>query len=180
MEQRTLGKSGLKVSAVGLGCNNFGGRTDFEATQRVVHRALDLGVTLIDTADAYGNKGGSEEFLGRTLGVRRKDVVLATKFGLPMKEPGSGGASAAYIAKAVEASLKRLKTDWIDLYQVHFPDPNTPVEETLRALDDLVRQGKVRHVGCSNFSAEQIDEAQVAAARHSSAPLSPTRTNTAC
>jgi aryl-alcohol dehydrogenase-like predicted oxidoreductase len=166
VEQRALGKLGLKVSAVGLGCNNFGGRTNFEATQRLVHRALDLGVTLIDTADAYGNKGGSEEFLGRTLGARRKDVVLATKFGLPMKEPGSGGASAGYIAKAVEASLKRLKTDWIDLYQVHFPDPKTPIEETLRTLDDLVRQGKVRHVGCSNFSAEQIDEAQVAAARH--------------
>ena len=166
MEQRPLGKSGIKVSAVGLGCNNFGGRTDFEATQRVVHRALDLGVTLIDTADAYGNKGGSEEFLGRTLGARRKDVVLATKFSLPMKEPGSGGASAGYIAKAVEASLKRLKADWIDLYQVHFPDLKTPVEETLRALDGLVRQGKVRHIGCSNFSAEQIDEAQVAAARH--------------
>jgi aryl-alcohol dehydrogenase-like predicted oxidoreductase len=166
VEQRALGKSGLKVSAVGLGCNNFGGRTDFEATQRVVRRALDLGVTLIDTADAYGNKGGSEEFLGRALGARRKDVVLATKFGLPMKEPGGGGASAGYIAKAVEASLKRLKTDWIDLYQVHFPDPKTPVEETLRALDALVRQGKVRHVGCSNFSAEQIDEAQVTAARH--------------
>ena len=166
MEQRNLGTSGLKVSAVGLGCNNFGGRTDFEATRRAVHRALDLGVTLIDTADSYGNKGGSEDFLGRILGVRRKDVVLATKFGLPMKEPGTGGASHGYVMRAAEASLKRLRTDWIDLYQVHFPDPKTPIEETLRALDDLVRQGKVRHIGCSNFSAQQIDEAQAAAAKH--------------
>jgi aryl-alcohol dehydrogenase-like predicted oxidoreductase len=166
VEQRTLGKTGLKVSAVGLGCNNFGGRTDFEATQRVVHRAFDLGVTLIDTADSYGNKGGSEEFLGRTLGARRKDVVLATKFGLPMKEPGTGGASRGYVMRAAEASLKRLRTDWIDLYQVHFPDPKTPIEETLRGLDDLVRQGKVRQIGCSNFSAEQIDEAQATTARH--------------
>ena len=171
MEQRPVGKSGLIVSAVGLGCNNFGGRTGFEATQSVVHKALDLGVTLIDTADAYGNKGGSEDFLGRILGPRRKDVVLATKFGLPMKEPGSGGASRRYVMQAAEASLKRLNTDWIDLYQIHYPDPGTPIGETLRALDDLVRQGKVRAIGCSNFSAEQVNEAQAAAARGKLAPL---------
>jgi aryl-alcohol dehydrogenase-like predicted oxidoreductase len=166
MQQRPLGNSGLKVSAVGLGGNNFGGRIDLEATRRVVHRALDLGVTLIDTADAYGNKGGSEECLGQCLGPRRKDVVLATKFGLPMDAAGLlKGASRRYIMLAVEASLKRLRTDWIDLYQVHRPDRQTPIEETLGALDDLVRQGKVRHVGCSNFGAAQVAEAQAAAAR---------------
>ncbi len=172
MEQRKLGNSSITVSAVGLGCNNFGGRmTDIATVRAVVHRALDLGVTLIDTADAYGNKGGSEAFLGRILGSRRKDVVLATKFGLPMKEPGSGGASRHYVTKAAEASLKRLNTDWIDLYQVHYPDPNTPIEETLRGLDDLVRQGKVRAIGCSNFSAEQVNEAQAAAARGKLTPF---------
>ena len=145
-----------------------------------MHQALDLGVTLIDTADSYGNKGGSEEFLGATLGARRKDVVLATKFGLPMKEPGTGGASRGYVMQAAEASLKRLRTDWIDLYQVHRPDPKTPIEETLRALDDLVRQGKVRHIGCSNFSAEQIDEAQPTAHAAQAHAFIAARTNTAC
>jgi aryl-alcohol dehydrogenase-like predicted oxidoreductase len=166
MEQRKLGRSDLQVSIVGVGCNNFGGRMpDIGPVRAVVHRALDLGVTLFDTADAYGNKGGSETFLGQLLGARRKDIVLATKFGLPMKEPGSGGASRAYVVRAVEASLTRLNTDWIDLYQVHFPDPNTPIEETLRALDDLVKHGKVRAIGCSNFSAAQVTEAQQTAAR---------------
>ena len=165
MEKRRLGRSGIEVSAVGLGCNNFGGRTDFAATRAVVHKALDLGVTLFDTADAYGSRGKSEEFLGEVLGARRKDVVLATKFGMPMGAPGSGGASRRYITQAVEASLKRLRTDWIDLYQVHCPDPNTPIEETLRALDELMRQGKVRAAGCSNFSAAEVAAAQQAAAR---------------
>jgi aryl-alcohol dehydrogenase-like predicted oxidoreductase len=166
VEQRLLGQSGVKVSAVGLGCNNFGRRVHDMATVRaVVHRALDLGVTLFDTADAYGC-GKSEQFLGEALGARREDVVLATKFGLPMNAPNTGGASRRYIMQAVEASLKRLRTDWIDLYQVHFPDPRTPIEETLRALDELVRQGKVRAIGCSNFSAEEIDDAQATAARH--------------
>jgi len=131
----------------------------------VVHKALDLGVTLFDTADAYGNKGGSETMLGEILGPRRKDVVLATKFGMAMKEPGSGGASARYIAQAVEASLKRLKTDWIDLYQMHYPDPRTPIDETIVALDQLVWQGKVRAIGCSNCSAKEVEVAQVAAAQ---------------
>ena len=152
MEQRTLGTAGPAVSLLGLGCNNFGGRIDFEATRAVVHRALDLGVTLFDTADTYGVRGGSEEALGRILGERRKDIVLATKFG--MAGGGAlGGASRAYVIEAAEGSLRRLKTDWIDLYQLHRPDPRTPIEETLRALDDLVRQGKVRHIGCSYFTA---------------------------
>ena len=167
MEIRNLGKSGLRVSLVGLGCNNFGGRIDFEASQRVVHRALDLGITLFDTADAYGEHGGSEEALGRFLGERRKDIVLASKFGLPLDEAGTlSGASRRYIMSAVEASLRRLKTDWIDLYQLHRPDPRTPIEETLRALDDLVRQGKVRYIGCSNLPAWQVMEAAWTAKHH--------------
>src|SRR5215216_1147572 len=165
MQKRKLGNSDLEVSVVGLGCNNFGGRMDLAATRRVVDKALDLGITLFDTADAYGDpKGGSEECLGQILGPRRKDIVLATKVGLPMDDAGTmKGASRRYIMQAVEASLKRLRTEWIDLYQVHQPDPATPIEETLRALDDLVREGKVRHIGCSNFSAAQVKEAQTRA-----------------
>ncbi len=160
MDIRNLGGSGLRVSLVGLGCNNFGGRIDFEASKQVVHKALDAGITLFDTADAYGERGGSEEALGRILGDRRKDIVLATKFGLPMDDAETlSGAARRYIMTAVEASLRRLKTDWIDLYQQHRPDPRTPIEETLRALDDLVRQGKVRYVGCSNLPAWQVVEA---------------------
>src|SRR5947207_3629864 len=172
MQTRAVGNSQLKVSAVGLGCNNFGGRTDFAATRAVVHKALDLGVTLFDTADVYGNKGGSEDYLGQILGDRRKDVVLATKFGMPMaaSDPPRNG-SRGYIIRAVEASLKRLRTDWIDLYQLHRPDPATPIEETLRALDDLVRQGKVRHLGCSNLDATQVVAAQEMATRHSLTPF---------
>ena len=161
MNQRTLGASGLQVSLVGLGCNNFGGRTDLEASRRVVHKALDLGITLFDTADIYGERGGSETILGQTLGDRRKDIVLATKFGMAMDEKGVlKGTSRRYIYAAVEASLRRLQTDWIDLYQVHMPDRLTPIEETLRTLDDLIRQGKVRYIGCSNFPAWQVVEAQ--------------------
>ena len=133
MNQRTLGKSGLQVSLVGLGCNNFGGRTDAEASRRVVHKALDLGITLFDTADIYGERGGSETILGQALGERRKDIVLATKCGMAMDEKGIlQGASRRYILSAVEASLRRLRTDWIDLYQIHQPDRLTPIEETLR------------------------------------------------
>jgi aryl-alcohol dehydrogenase-like predicted oxidoreductase len=161
MDIRNLGSSGLRVSLVGLGCNNFGGRIDLEASRKVVHKALDLGITLLDTADTYGNMGGSEECLGAILGARRKDIVLATKFGMPMNAEGTLlGASRRYIMSAVEASLSRLKTDWIDLYQLHQPDPLTPIEETLRTLDDLVRQGKVRYIGCSNLGAWQVVEAQ--------------------
>jgi aryl-alcohol dehydrogenase-like predicted oxidoreductase len=167
MELRNLGSTGLSVSIVGLGCNNFAGRIDFEATQHVIHRALDLGVTLFDTADSYGNRGGSEEYLGKILGTRRKDIVLATKFGLPMDDNGRlRGASRRYVMSAIEASLKRLNTDWIDLYHLHRPDPLTPIEETLRALDDLLRQGKIRYVGCSNLPAWQVVEAQWASRMH--------------
>jgi len=160
MEIRNLGRSGLRVSVVGLGCNNFGGRIDLEATRRVVHRALDAGITLFDTADSYGNRGTSETMLGETLGDRRKDIVLATKFSQPMDDAQTlKGASRRYIMFAVEASLRRLRTDWIDLYQQHLPDPLTPMEETLRALDDLTRQGKVRYIGCSNLPAWQVADA---------------------
>jgi aryl-alcohol dehydrogenase-like predicted oxidoreductase len=167
MQKRKLGQSGPEVSLVGLGANNFGGRIDLDASRLVVNKALDLGITLIDTADTYGNKGGSEEILGKILGARRKDIVLATKFGMPMDDDGKReGASRRYIMCAVEASLRRLNTDWIDLYQLHRPDPKTPIEETLRALDDLIRAGKVRFIGCSNLSATQLEEAQAVAARH--------------
>jgi aryl-alcohol dehydrogenase-like predicted oxidoreductase len=160
MQTRTLGKNGPQVSVVGLGCNNFGA-LDLERSRAVVHRALDAGITLFDTADVYGNRGGSEEQLGQILGARRKDIVLATKFAMPMDDSGAkSGGSRAYIMEAVEASLTRLKTDYIDLYQMHRNDPKTPIEETLGALNDLVKQGKVRHIGCSNFPAWQVAEAQ--------------------
>jgi aryl-alcohol dehydrogenase-like predicted oxidoreductase len=166
MQKRRLGNSTLEVSVVGLGGNNFGGRIDFPAAERVVHAAISRGVNLIDTADSYGNRGGSEEALGRILGDKRKEIVLATKFGLPMDEAGTlRGASRRYVLQAVEGSLKRLRTEWIDLYQLHRPDAQTPIEETLRALDDLVRQGKVRFIGCSNLSAQQVIAAQDAARR---------------
>jgi len=162
LEQRNLGKSGLRVSVVGLGCNNFGGRIDLDATTKVVHKALDLGVTFFDESDTYGDpRGSSETCLGQILGDRRKDIVLATKFARPMDVAGRlQGASRRYIMAEVETSLKRLKTDWIDLYQQHQPDPLTPIEETLRALDDLVRQGKVRYIGCSTLPAWQVVEAE--------------------
>jgi aryl-alcohol dehydrogenase-like predicted oxidoreductase len=166
MDYRTLGTSGLLVSAVGLGCNNFGIRCDLEQTRAVVNKALDLGITLFDTADSYGRRGGSETLLGQVLGSRRKEVVLATKFGTAMDDEGTRkGASRRYIMTAVEASLRRLQTDWIDLYQLHHPDPAVPIEETLRALDDLIRQGKVRHIGSSNFSGRQLIEADESARR---------------
>ncbi|MFN4089055.1 MAG: aldo/keto reductase [Alphaproteobacteria bacterium] len=161
MEYRNLGRSGLRVSVVGLGCNNFGGRIGLEETRTVVHKAIDLGITLLDTADIYGNRGGSEELMGQVLGARRKDIVLATKFGMAMDDVGvKKGGARRYIMAAVEDSLRRLRTDWIDLYQIHQPDPLTPMEETLRTLDDLVRQGKVRYIGCSNLPAWQVAEAQ--------------------
>jgi len=167
MQKRKIGAAGPQVSLVGLGTNNFGGRIDLAASSRVVDKALDLGVTLIDTADAYGNKGGSEKILGDVLGARRQNIVLATKFGLPMDSAGKlRGASRHYITHAVEASLRRLRTDWIDLYQLHRPDAQTPIEETLRALDDLVKTGKVRFIGCSNLSAMQLEEAHTVAARN--------------
>ena len=160
METRSLGKSGLRVSTVGVGCNNFGMSIDEAGTKTVVHKALDLGITLFDTADIYG-QSNSETFLGKALGPKRKDIVLATKFGMAMGEGLQlrGGGSRDYIMRAAEASLRRLGTDYIDLYQIHQPDAATPIEETMRAMDDLVRQGKVRYIGHSNFKGWQAADA---------------------
>jgi aryl-alcohol dehydrogenase-like predicted oxidoreductase len=158
MQTRRIGS--LNVSVVGLGCNNFGWRIDSDATVKVVDAALDAGIDFFDTADIYGS-GHSEEFLGRALGPRRKDVIVATKFGMKMDEQRSG-ARPEYVLQAAEDSLRRLGTDYIDLYQQHQPDPTVPIAETLGALDQLVRAGKVREIGCSNFSAEQIREAEAA------------------
>jgi aryl-alcohol dehydrogenase-like predicted oxidoreductase len=167
MEYRNLGTSGLRVSVVGLGCNNFGQRRDQAETTAVIGKCLDVGINLFDTADIYGGGGVSEEFVGKALGGRRKDIVLATKFGGAMGEgDDQKGASRRYIYAAVEASLTRLGTDYIDLYQLHFPDPRTPIEETLRALDDLIRAGKVRYIGCSNLPAWQVADAQWTARCH--------------
>ncbi len=161
MKHRNLGNSGLIVSVVGLGCNNFGMRIDLEASRLVIDKAIDLGITLFDTADIYGNRGGSETILGEVLGARRDKLVLATKFAGQMDDDGlKKGASRLYIVKAVEDSLARLKTDWIDLYQLHLPDAQTPMEETLRALDDLIHQGKVRYIGCSNVPAWGVADAK--------------------
>jgi aryl-alcohol dehydrogenase-like predicted oxidoreductase len=164
VDYRKVGGSDLIVSLAGLGCNNIGYRIDEAASRQVVHRALDLGVTLFDTADMYGPDGASERMLGKLLAGRRNHVILATKFGKD-EQHALKGASRAYVMLAVERSLKRLNTDWIDLYQVHAPDPLTPIEETLRALDDLVREGKVRYLGCSNFSARDVAEADDVATR---------------
>ena len=159
MKLRRLGTSGLKVSEVGIGCNNFGMRIDQKQTEAVVGAAIDAGITLFDTADVYGGTK-SEEFLGKALGKRRGEVVLATKFGMAVGgDPRRKGGSRRWILQAVEDSLKRLGTDWIDLYQFHSPDPDTPIDETLRALDDLVTQGKVRYIGNSNFAGWQIADA---------------------
>jgi aryl-alcohol dehydrogenase-like predicted oxidoreductase len=160
MRERNLGRTDLTVSAIGLGCNNFGGRMDFAASERVVHAALDAGVTLFDTADIYGGRGKSEEFLGRALVGRRRKAVIVTKFGLPMSdEARPRNASYDYVIAAAEASLRRLETDSIDLYLLHRPDAATPIEETLRALERLVRDGKVRFIGCSNMPAWRIVDA---------------------
>jgi aryl-alcohol dehydrogenase-like predicted oxidoreductase len=160
VEFRTLGKSGLKVSVVGLGCNNFGMRIDAAAANAVVARAFDEGITLFDTADIYGGRGASEEMLGKALGNRRQEIILATKFGMPFgKGPYLHGGSRRYIYASVEGSLKRLGTDYIDLYQIHQSDSETPQQETLEALTDLVREGKVRYIGHSNFAAWQLVEA---------------------
>ena len=158
MRSRRLGREGPEVSVVGLGCNNFGRTVDLEGTRAVVDAALDAGVTLLDTADVYGDKGGSESFLGEVLEGRRDRVVLATKFGQDMGGGTEARGSRAYIHKAIDASLQRLRTDVVDLYQYHTPDKVTPFEETFGALDELVRAGKVRHVGHSNLDATQIEE----------------------
>ncbi|MEU3778344.1 aldo/keto reductase [Streptomyces sp. NPDC032472] len=164
MRYLPLGSSGLQVSAVGLGCNNFGGRLDARVTREVVDAALDAGITLLDTADIYGGGGGSESHLGKALKGRRDQVVLATKFGFAGVDMGYGPAAGAkggraYVRRAVEESLRRLDTDHIDLYQLHSPDPATPVAETLAALTELVAEGKVRYIGHSNLSGWQLAEA---------------------
>ena len=172
MSYRRLGDSGLVVSVVGVGCNNFGRSVGAEGTRAVVDAAFDRGITLFDTADIYGDPpGGSEELLGRALAGRREDVIVATKFGMDMA--GANGpdwgarGSRRYVRRAVEASLRRLGTDYIDLYQIHAPDPETPIAETLAALHDLVRDGLVRYVGCSNFAGWQVaDAAWTARAGH--------------
>ena len=163
MEKRILGADGPEVTVVGLGTNNFGARIDYEQSKAVLDAALDAGITLIDTADIY-TQGASEEFIGRALEGRRDRVLIATKFGKPMDEnPSEARGSREYVRTAVEASLRRLRTDVIDVYQMHEPDPNTPVLETLEALQELVTEGKVRYIGSSNFSAEQIQEADAIA-----------------
>ena len=165
MEYRTLGRSGLKVSVAGLGCNNFGMRIDQDRTTEVVDAALDAGITFFDTARIYGG-GKSEGMLGAALGKRRADVIVATKFGLG-RGPDDLGGSRRHVMRSVETSLRELGTDWIDVFQVHFPDTVTPIEETLGALTDLVHEGKVRYLGCSNFAGWMIADAHwTAATRH--------------
>ena len=172
MEMRHLGNSGLEVSVIGLGCNNFGRRLDEKQTATVVSAAVDAGITLFDTADLYGENGTSETYLGKALKGHRDQVVIATKFGGPMGQlPMQKGGSRQHIFQAVEDSLRRLNTDYIDLYQMHFPDLNTPLEETMRALDDLVRQGKVRYLGHSNFSGWMIAAAHHIAVRDALTPF---------
>ncbi|MDQ6805438.1 MAG: aldo/keto reductase [Actinomycetota bacterium] len=160
---RLLGDSGLQVSVLGLGCNNFGRRVDLEATRAVVDAALAEGVTFLDTADIYGGSGASEEFLGRVLEGRRDEVVLATKFGMDMGDGKGPRGARDYILRAIEASLRRLRAEVIDVYWYHQPDGTTPIAETLEALDELVRAGTVRAIGASNFSAQQIEEADAVA-----------------
>ena len=175
MTYRQLGPSGLAVSTVGLGCNNFGARMADEDVPAVVDTAIDAGITLFDTADVYGNLGGSETLLGQALGTRRSEVIIATKFGGDMQ--GVNGpdwgvrGSRRYIRLAVEASLRRLGTDWIDLYQLHTPDPKTPIEETLAALSELVSEGKVRYLGSSNLTGWQVIDADWTARSSGSEPF---------
>ena len=171
MRTRQLGGSELEVTVVGLGCNNFGGRIDEAASRAVIDAALDAGVTFFDTADVYGGGGGSEEIIGRALAGRRDRVVLATKFGHDLGDGETARGARPCIRRAVEASLRRLQTDWIDLYQYHRPDGVTPVEETLGALDELVREGTVRAIGSSNFSAALVDEARAVADNQGRSPF---------
>jgi aryl-alcohol dehydrogenase-like predicted oxidoreductase len=169
MERRELGDSGIEVSVVGLGCNNFGGRIDGAATRRVVDAALDAGIDFFDTANIYGNRGGSETLLGEALDGRRDRVVLATKFGMDMGDAVTARGSREYVHRSVDASLARLRVDHVDLVYLHQPDPETPVAETLGALDEVVRAGKARAIGCSNFSAAQLAEADMTAREHDTA-----------
>jgi aryl-alcohol dehydrogenase-like predicted oxidoreductase len=171
VRRRRIGSSGLEVSVVGLGCNNFGGRTDEAASRAVIDAALDAGIDFLDTADVYGKGGGSEEIIGRALAGRRDRVVLATKFGHDLGDGETARGARPYIRKALEASLRRLQTDWIDLYQYHRPDGVTPVEETLAALDELVQEGTVRAIGSSNFTAAMVEEAHAVAAERGLTPF---------
>ena len=158
---RRIGR--LDVSVVGLGCNNFGRRLDESASAKVVNAALDVGINFFDTADTYG-RTKSEEILGRAIGTRRDDVIIATKFGMAIDDKRKG-AHPDYVKRAAEDSLKRLRTDYIDLYQLHTPDPSVPIADTLGALDELVKEGKVREIGCSNFTADQLHEADTCVKR---------------
>ena len=181
MEYRNLGSSGLKVSAVGLGCNIFGMKCDAELTKAIVHRALDEGVTLFDTADIYGNRGGSEELLGKALGKRRREVIVASKFGMAMGDgPYLHGASRRYVMAAAEDSLRRLNTDYLDLYQLHTPDSETPQEETLEALADLVHAGKVRYLGAATSLPGNWPRRSGYRAPAAFRPTSRRKTNTVC
>ena len=156
MNYRKLGKSGLEVSVIGLGANNFGGRLDYESSDSVISQLFDVGINLIDTSNSYGSTL-SEEYIGRSLEGRREKAVIATKVSSRMSEgPNQAGNSRKHIIEQLENSLDRLRTDYIDLYQIHWWDSSTPIEETLRTLDDLVTQGKIRYFGCSNFSAWQV------------------------
>ncbi|TAL02776.1 MAG: aldo/keto reductase [Rhodospirillaceae bacterium] len=159
MEKRNVGKSGLRVSAIGLGCNNFGGTIDASHSEKIIRKALDLGITLFDTAPVYGGNGGSEVILGAALGNRRKDAVIVTKFGITMDFSGFNTSRSGVMAE-IEASLTRLKTDYIDLYMIHWPDASTPLQETLRALDDIVASGKARYIGVCNLPAWQVVESK--------------------
>lgn len=171
MEYRRVGRSGLKVSAVGLGTNAFGSRADEQTSIRIVLHALELGVNFIDTAESYTG-GQSEEMIGKALKGKRQQAVLATKFGhVRTVGPKESGGSRSYMVKAMENSLKRLDTDYIDLYYLHYPDADTPIEETLRALDDLVSSGKVRYLACSNFAAWQLAEAALTSRVGNTAPF---------
>jgi aryl-alcohol dehydrogenase-like predicted oxidoreductase len=166
LKHRKLGTSDLQVSVVGLGCNNFGyvANMDVAASRLAIDKAIEVGITFFDTSDSYG---ASEDILGEVLGERRKNIVLATKVGSKPNALGEkSGASRGYILAEVEESLRRLRTDYIDLYQIHYPDPKTTIEETLRAFDDLVKHGKVRYIGCSNFTAAQMEEARTTAEKH--------------
>lgn len=160
MEKRQIGRSGLRVTTVGLGCNNFGWTIDQQASNAVVARALDLGINFFDTADRYGTAGGDSEIvLGKALGARRKDIVLLSKFGVDLDNARIRDSSRGYIMRAIDGSLRRLGTDWLDVYMIHWPDYGTPIEETLRALDDLVRDGKVRYIACSNLETWRVVDA---------------------
>jgi aryl-alcohol dehydrogenase-like predicted oxidoreductase len=163
VKHRKIGKSDLQVSVIGLGCNNFGfvANMDVEASRRVIDKAIDSGINFLDTSDSYGT---SEDILGEVLGERRRKIILATKFGSKPNTSGEkSGASRSYILSEVEESLRRLRTDYIDLYQLHYPDPKTPIEETLRALNELLQSGKIRYIGCSNFSSDQLKKAETTA-----------------